>query len=229
MPPPSIANPTKLSPAPSQRLPPGEGPPAGAWMGQGRRSPGPGMRDPEDAPLSPRPAGLCHQKGSPAARPPALGSEHRARSAGQRRPEFDREGGVSAKRQMSASGWGWERQNFSNASRQHAPCSPITYAAKEGRQGAASSASAPLLPFRRAYTRRPKLPRRPLSPLARLPQAPDTAITLNGNAPRRSVLSRARRGSGWSQQRAPGKLQKIKVALGSSPVPKLGGFTRTPG
>lgn len=164
MPLPSIANPTKLSPAPSRRLPPGEGPPAGAWMGQGRRSLGPGMRDPEDAPLSPRPAGLCHQKGGPAARPPALGSEDRARSAGQRRPEFDREGGVSAKRQMSASGWGWERQNFSNASRQHAPCSPITYAANE------EDRAQPPVPAPRSFRSEERTPGVPSSQGAHFPR-----------------------------------------------------------
>lgn len=49
--------------------------------------------------------------------------------------------------------------------------------------------SAPSPPLWGRRTRRPGLPRRPLSRLARLPEAPDTTITLNGNAPRRPVLS----------------------------------------
>lgn len=82
VPPPQIANPAAMSPAPPhpQRLPPREGSCTGAWKGQGGRSPGPGTRDPEDDPLSPSPAGLCHPRGPPAAgsglrgsRPPPAG------------------------------------------------------------------------------------------------------------------------------------------------------------
>ena len=83
-------------PHPSGSLP-GKGTPVGAWMGRDGCSPGPGTRHPADAPPSSGPARLCHQRGSPAARPQALGSEDLAGLAGVRRPEFDRGAGVSAR------------------------------------------------------------------------------------------------------------------------------------
>lgn len=157
-------------------------------MGQGGRSPGSGIRDPKDALLSSRPEGLCHQRGSPAARPQALGSEDRARPAGLSPREFDREGGANGRgRCQHLDGGGRGRTSQTPAASTHpAPPSPMQ-PQKEG-QGAASSASPPSLRLGRRCTPRPGRPRRPLSPLARIPEAPDTAITLNGNAPRRSVL-----------------------------------------
>lgn len=141
---------------------PGEGPPAGAWRGPGRRPPGLGTRDPEDALLS---AALPH--------PPAPGSEGRARggvtgpggSGGHRCQHLA--GGVAAalpKPQGSA----------------RTPL-PIPWAAS-GRQGSSLGAGPPRLRLRPG-------PRGARLPAGEAPAAPDAAITLNGNAPRRSVRS----------------------------------------
>lgn len=186
MPPPSTAYPTEVSPAPPQRLPPGKGPLPGARMGRGWRSSGRGTRHPEDAPTSAGPAGLCHQRGSPAARLPALGPEESTTGAARaRQPEFDR-GSVSAKgRCQHLDGGGRGRISLTPVVSTHpAPPSPRQPKRKDREQAPQCQPSA-----RGTVHPPPGLPQSPLSRLARLPEAPHTAITLNGNAPRRSVLS----------------------------------------
>lgn len=230
MPPPNIATPTKTSPAPPQRLPPGKGPPAGVWMGQGGRSPGPGMRDPQNTPLSPGLAGLCHQKFSSAARPPALGSEARARP------------GDGAGQSLTGRG----RQ------RQWADVSIWMGAAEAGLPKRRPSART-LLPHhlcsRRGRTesspqRQPPAPsvRETVHPAS---QAPKTPTCPAGEAP---PGARHRDYLEWQRSSAIGSVprpawvgmepgtssretqkKKKKVVLGSTSGPRLRGFTRTPG
>ena len=160
--------------------------------------PGPRNEAPSKMPPpSPGPTGLCHQRGCPAARPPAPGSEDPARPAGVRQPEFDREagggGGVSAP-EADVSIWMGvvaaelpKRQPSAGTQLSHRLCS------QRGGTGSRLHSASP--PFGSPCTGRLGLPPRPLSRPAKLPRG-------------------ARLGDYLEWQRSP--------AIGSVPAPSVG-------
>lgn len=167
------------------------------------------MSHPEDAPPKPGPAGPSHQRGSPATRLPALGSEDRAgRWDGAGRSLTGR--GVSVP-EADVSIWMGvrsKRRPSRTAAVSTHPAPPSPMQPKTGSQGQGAGSTVPVPPrppLGGQCARRPGLPRPQLCRRARLPEAPDTAITLNGNAARRPVCPRARRGLGWSKRRARGE------------------------
>lgn len=123
---------------------------------------------------------------------------------------------------------GLEEAGVSKRRPPHAPGSPITYAAREEGPRAASPTQSPGPALGGQCNRGAGLSRLPPSRLARLPEAHDTAITLNGNAPRGSVLSPSPAWGGTQEARSSGN-SSTKLVVGSSQTPRLRGFTRAPG
>lgn len=91
VPPPSTSYPTEVSPAPPQRLPPGEGHPRRGLDGTGRVLPGPRNEAPRRCPSELRTCAAVPPARQPRRSPASSGV------GGSRQPEFDRGAGVSAR------------------------------------------------------------------------------------------------------------------------------------